>query len=756
MRHVILAIAALLVFCFTLFAQWEILNEGVKGNLNVMDFVNEKVGWVAGDAGALLKTEDGGQSWQKLPLSENWNVYLLDFVNDSIGWTAASDWIANKNVIMKTTDGGQTWQILKEAPYFRSLYAIDEDLVYVLVCGDLYQAILKTSDGGENWEQISLNSKNRSYNEVCFVNRDTGFVTGSFIDGSGNSCALILMTEDGGATWTGKTTCTLGAISNLQFINDSTAFFIDGTCSLLYRTCDAFKTWPDSPLGDSTYVISYHALNRDTIYRVASEGGMGYLSVGYMLKKSADGGRTWDNKFFINWWVDKVYFSSAQVGFFFGGAPYGGTIIRSVDGGENWEAQLLTYPFHDVHFSDRNTGVVCGGLSEVHFENGNIFITSDGGKKWKSCVVSGGVIGSIPFVTDSLGFAAFSEGLRGKFILLETSDAGRSWYEKQFVVDWPDTSIDFCWSDNICFVSENEGWETTQFYAADSSGLVVLKTTNCGESWQPIWWKKNYVIHSLYFPSKDSGWAVGDFGVLIQYTAANGWQEKKALTQLPLNKVYFCDEQSGFIAGGYLIYDGEFKTIFFKTKNSGATWEIVPNLPYLIYDIHFYDLLHGWAVGTKKNQDQVILATNDGGEHWTVQVEGLIGALNALCLRDGYLWAVGDYGLVLRLEIPTAIENDYQAIPPSAYKLFQNFPNPFNPKTVIGYSVGAGRGLPVQVELSIYNILGQKVAALVSAKQPAGNYKVEWDATDFSSGVYFYNLTTDQGFIQTRKLVVLK
>jgi len=85
----------------------------------------------------------------------------------------------------------------------------------------------------------------------------------------------------------------------------------------------------------------------------------------------------------------------------------------------------------------------------------------------------------------------------------------------------------------------------------------------------------------------------------------------------------------------------------------------------------------------------------------------------------------------------------------------QNYPNPFNPKTIINYE------LPItsEIELSIYNILGQKVATLVSKKQPAGRYQVEWDASRFASGVYFYRLSAEgraQSVVQTRKLVLLK
>jgi len=82
----------------------------------------------------------------------------------------------------------------------------------------------------------------------------------------------------------------------------------------------------------------------------------------------------------------------------------------------------------------------------------------------------------------------------------------------------------------------------------------------------------------------------------------------------------------------------------------------------------------------------------------------------------------------------------------------QNYPNPFNPKTTIKYQLPE----PGQVDLDIFNIRGQKVATLISKKQPAGEYKIEWDASAFVSGVYFYKINTDQGFTNTRKLLLLK
>jgi len=91
-------------------------------------------------------------------------------------------------------------------------------------------------------------------------------------------------------------------------------------------------------------------------------------------------------------------------------------------------------------------------------------------------------------------------------------------------------------------------------------------------------------------------------------------------------------------------------------------------------------------------------------------------------------------------------------LPPGRFALSQNYPNPFNPTTAISYRLSEVS----QVELAIYNILGEKIATLVSKRQPKGTYRVKWDASGFASGVYYYQLSTDQGFVQTKKLLLLK
>ena len=89
---------------------------------------------------------------------------------------------------------------------------------------------------------------------------------------------------------------------------------------------------------------------------------------------------------------------------------------------------------------------------------------------------------------------------------------------------------------------------------------------------------------------------------------------------------------------------------------------------------------------------------------------------------------------------------------PSSFQLDQNYPNPFNPSTTISFALhSSGR-----VSLKIYNVLGQQVAVLLDGVKSAGVYKVTFDASALSSGVYFYRLSTGAGLSVAKKMVLMK
>jgi len=88
---------------------------------------------------------------------------------------------------------------------------------------------------------------------------------------------------------------------------------------------------------------------------------------------------------------------------------------------------------------------------------------------------------------------------------------------------------------------------------------------------------------------------------------------------------------------------------------------------------------------------------------------------------------------------------------PEKYLLSQNYPNPFNPSTGINYSIPKNSFVSVKV----YDVLGNEVAVLVNKEKPAGNYSVEFNANNLSSGVYFYRIQAGS-FIQTKKMLLIK
>jgi hypothetical protein len=110
----------------------------------------------------------------------------------------------------------------------------------------------------------------------------------------------------------------------------------------------------------------------------------------------------------------------------------------------------------------------------------------------------------------------------------------------------------------------------------------------------------------------------------------------------------------------------------------------------------------------------------------------------------------------------SGVENNDQKNSPTRFVLEQNFPNPFNPTTVISYRL-PGVGTQYIVSLRVYDVLGREVAILFQGVKQAGRYSAFWDVRNVSSGIYFYQLQARQtiggqagSFLQTKKMLLLK
>lgn len=146
----------------------------------------------------------------------------------------------------------------------------------------------------------------------------------------------------------------------------------------------------------------------------------------------------------------------------------------------------------------------------------------------------------------------------------------------------------------------------------------------------------------------------------------------------------------------------------------------------------------------------LIISTN-GGISWKI-VKGIpIDAFITSCtLSEPYNFAAtskGIYSFSLQNATfvkPTELINNH-------FSLYQNYPNPFNPTTTINYSI------PKQsyVTIKIYDALGKEIETLVNENKLMGNYTEEFNATNLSSGIYFYQIKASE-FIQTRKMVLVR
>ncbi len=107
------------------------------------------------------------------------------------------------------------------------------------------------------------------------------------------------------------------------------------------------------------------------------------------------------------------------------------------------------------------------------------------------------------------------------------------------------------------------------------------------------------------------------------------------------------------------------------------------------------------------------------------------------------------FGITITPNTSVGIDDELDS--PTKFALDQNYPNPFNPTTNIQYSVGEAG----PVTITVYNVMGQKVAELLNTTKSAGSYQVSWNATGQASGIYYYRLTAP-GQVLTRQMTLIK
>jgi photosystem II stability/assembly factor-like uncharacterized protein len=759
MKQFLIILIILLINILNLHGQWEILNEGIKGWLSSVDFINENTGWIVGTEGMFLKTGDGGLTWIPIPIKEELSINNIDFLNTMNGWATGEVSDTEGTAIFKTEDGGYNWNVKRQQnnEWFNKLQALNDSVV--IVSSDI--KTIKTTNGGADWIEITPELNGGYIHSVRFIDEERGLVSGIMEDSS-TWQGFISKTYTGGSSWENTLLPDFDEIYDLQFTSDSVGYFKawnweTETAYFLCRTEDVIQNWV--VLFRSNYLIDSYFLMNDEIIYLSVFDSLNNMN----LLKSGDNGKNWDNIFSLtNWNVAFVKLNEEDKGLiicYLSGMFGGGSnplILSNQFDHKNWLANRFSYPLSDIFFFDQNRGFTVGGYEIFHGPTGgDVFLTNDGGFTWSPDNSLHGWINSIEFANESIGYVTTQNW---PWLIYKTTDSGINWsmvYENNF------DSTGFEFFGNDMFLSSGEEvWAVGNYYAEYSGGAGILNTVDGGITWNLIWTHLNtestwYNLHSVHIVD-DVLWSVGDQGFIARIVDKDSFQITTYPTDLPLKEVFFSDAMHGWIAGGYGYWE-DFQPLLLKTSDGGITWIEQEDFPYIVKELFFRDSLQGWAVGFDSNQEGVIVATNNGGESWDLQTDKLPAPLNAIHFIGDYGWVVGEMGQILMTEDGGAswINDDNHPVQATSFRLEQNYPNPFNPRTIINYELT----ITNEVELSIYNLLGQKVKTLVSQEQPAGYYKIEWDASDYASGIYIYRLrakSKTQSMVKTRKLVLLK
>ncbi len=403
--------------------------------------------------------------------------------------------------------------------------------------------------------------------------------------------------------------------------------------------------------------------------------------------------------------------------------------------------------------------------------------------------------------------AGWIGGING--VILYTSNSGTNWiYRTSSLIGTNSVNAIEAINDSIALCAFNS-----------SNTTYILRTTNMGVNWQSIFQQQNGFIRSIrfdynygitWFCSPTTGYAIGDpvggrwtifkttntgisFDSAGLYVAQSG-SETSFNNSLECwypfvifgtnsSKIYRSTNQGinwssiaipyqnvasiAFNGPSWVAYTGGILTA--KSTNGGINWQLI-TLPGTGNCI--FNSLSGYSGWYVKGQE--IYRTTTSGNWIFSYLTPNGGNYTDISLRlsvfeSGILagWAVKDNGTVSKYFATIAGIKKIENYIPEDFSLSQNYPNPFNPNTKIKFDIPSlvrrGAGLRLNgvedswrvVVLKVYDILGREIATLVNEKLSPGTYEVEFDGTNYASGVYYYTLTAGK-YTDTKKMVLMK
>jgi photosystem II stability/assembly factor-like uncharacterized protein len=675
---------------------WEIIYSGEDFNspyYKDVTFPSDQTGWILCQ-NHIKKTTNAGQSWSRHSFDHLYsNLQGFYFYNENLGWV-----IENKYLNL-TSDGGESWIVLDTTS--TGARAVNfRNILTGWVCGT-NGLLRKSTNGGFNWVNIPSGTTD-NLNAVSFADDDVGACGGDW--------GTILWTSNGGVNWNLFSDPYLGFFNKVKFINSQTGF-ISGTGNHIYRTTNKGLNWIPYYINNTQLSgLNFNSSNTGFAFSTTNEI---YNSINY--------GQSW-NLMQVNGLNSRINSSAISLNDNIFVAADSGIIYKSTDLGLNWYEIYRDFitkeNFNSVYFLDNFTGYACGN-------KGILFKSTNSGINWSLVNTNTGLnLTSIKFTGGNTGYiCGGNNSLTG--IILKTTNSGNNW-----LTSYNDSAHFY----SIYFLNNLTGW------AAGALGLI-LKTTNGGENWVKLRHQFLTANRRIWFIDENTGF----LSKSALYKSTNGGANWVSNLGSGVNEIQF------FGSTGYVTGQSGNNMIIFKTTNTGLSWDSYIPGGTAFGTMYFFNNETGWVSG-----NGIIRKTTNGGINWIQQTTSnatiYVNSIYFTDVNSG--WAVGSYGGIMRTvnggigitQISTQIPRDFN--------LFQNYPNPFNPVTKIRFSIPLQTGRDRSI-LKIYDAIGREIETLVNENLNPGTYEIQWNASKYSSGVYFYSLTTGSSTI-ARKMVVIK
>lgn len=563
-------------------------------------FINESTGFITGGWQTILKTIDGGNTWLKVYSGEtiyNWQyINDIEFISPSTGFAVAGD-----GLILKTDNTGESWDTITSGVSFdlNVLAFADAAKGYIFSGETEY---LKTTDGGQTWTTESLPPplQGLTFKDVFFTAPSTAFAIGVKYS-SGSDKGYIYKSVDSGNSWYEVFSDNNGWYwpEAIDFNDENRGIVSFNTIMygcINYFTTDGGETWNESPM------VGYSWCPARTVCCFSQDAAIVAGNMGMMLL-SEDMGASWDYISSRDFNGDIFRFEAIDEGNIYAlsvdetGGVTGYDLMKSADGGNNWDKIFSSSGHCSFDFINANTGYFA-----EQFINLFIFKTEDGGAGWTE-------ISSTPMDIKPVLCRFFDEEnglICGEDILAKTTDGGLSWQEiyipftfSFYDLEYADENTVFLCGDASLYVSHDAGlsWDSLASFGNNeihdlfllnqntfflASKNAIFKSVDGGNSWYATLINNsgNIIFQSVFFPSDSIGYAVGDGRFENAFRSTDGgeiWNVMETYCSSGLTSVRFFDDLNGISAGN--------RGVILKTSTGGITGE--EELPRSFADNNF-------------------------------------------------------------------------------------------------------------------------------------------------------------------------